>query len=158
MVEPGLHYGANPEGYEFSRWGTYHRANKEAIGIDRTRTGTEYTRQYPRVKQDIFEHLDTCPENIVLFFHRLRYDFIMENGNTLLQNIYDTHFSAYEDVLKMVEKWKALENTLGKNIYTSVYNRFLLQIENARNWRDVINTYFYRKTAIKDKKGRLIYE
>ncbi|MCL2180819.1 MAG: hypothetical protein FWB83_06790, partial [Treponema sp.] len=46
MVTPGLHYGPNVEGYEFSRWGTYHRAGMSAIGIDRTSTGTGYTGQY----------------------------------------------------------------------------------------------------------------
>lgn len=46
MVNPGHHYGPNPEGYEYSKWGTYHRADTKAIGVDRTSKGTGYTLQY----------------------------------------------------------------------------------------------------------------
>ena len=158
MVTPGLHYGPNIEGYEFSRWGTYHRADAHAIGIDRTPSGTGYTTQYSKVNAEVFADPSKCPENVILFFHRLRYDFIMKNGKTLLQNIYDTHFEGYDEVVEMKEKWLTLKNTLEKEVFESVLSRFERQILNAREWRDQINTYFWRKTGIPDSKGRKIYD
>jgi len=158
MVTPGLHYGPNIEGYEFSRWGTYHRADMHAIGIDRTPSGTGYTDQYSARNADVFANTSTCPENIILFIHRLRYDFIMKNGQTLLQNIYDTHFEGYDEVFAMLDEWKALKNSLEKEAYESVLSRFERQLANAREWRDQINTYFWRKTGITDNKGRNIYD
>jgi len=158
MVTPNTHYGPNIEGYEFSRWGTYHRADKNAIGIDRTPSGTAYTEQYSKKNAEIFANPQTCPENMILFFHRLNYDFKMKNGQTLLQNIYDTHFEGYDETEKMMEEWKALKGTLEKEVFESVLSRFERQLVNAREWRDQINTYFYRKTGIPDSKGRKIFD
>jgi alpha-glucuronidase len=158
MVTPGPHYGPNIEGYEFSRWGTYHRADARAIGIDRTPAGTGYTTQYAAKNAYMFAGPATCPENLILFFHRLAYDYKMKNGETLLQNIYDTHFEGYEEVAAMLEQWKGLKDSLDKEVYQSVLSRFERQLVNAREWRDQINTYFWRKTGIADKRGRKIYD
>jgi alpha-glucuronidase len=158
MVTPGLHYGPNIEGYEFSKWGTYHRADMNAIGVDRTSRGTGYASLYAPQAAAIFDDAAACPENLILFFHRLRYDYKMKNGETLLQNIYDTHFEGYDEVKAMVEAWIGLKDELDEPVYASVLSRFERQLDNAREWRDQINTYFYRKTGIADKKGRTIYE
>jgi alpha-glucuronidase len=157
MVTPGTHYGPNIEGYEFSPWGTYHRANREAIGIDRTETGTGYTTQYAPQNAAIFADKKRCPENLILFFHRLPYDFIMKNGQSLLQNIYDNHFEGYEEVKKAYETWLSLEGKIDGSIFSIVKARMEKQLENARQWRDVINTYFYRRTGIVDSRGRKIF-
>jgi len=158
MVTPNTHYGPNIEGYEFSRWGTYHRADANSIGIDRTTSGTGYTTQYSPKNAALYADLSTCPENLILFFHRLRYDYKMKNGQTLLQNIYDTHFEGYDEAESMLEDWKSLKNSLESEVYTSVLSRFERQIANAREWRDQINTYFKRRTGIGDEKGRKIYD
>ncbi|MDR0457044.1 MAG: alpha-glucuronidase [Treponema sp.] len=158
MVTPGLHYGPNIEGYEYSRWGTYHRADAQAIGIDRRPAGTGYSDQYAAKNAALFADPASCPENLLLFFHRLRYDYIMKNGETLLQNIYDTHFEGYDEAAAMLEQWKGLKNVLETDVYQSVLSRFERQLANAREWRDQINTYFFRKTGIGDKRGRMIYE
>jgi alpha-glucuronidase len=158
MVTPHLHYGPSVEGYEFTRWGTYHRADTKAIGIDRTPAGTGYTAQYAPKNAARFADRAACPENQILFFHRLPYDYKMKNGETLLQNIYNTHFEGYDEAAAMLETWKGLKDAVGEEVYQSVLARMERQLENAREWRDQINTYFWRKTAIGDKKGRKIYE
>jgi alpha-glucuronidase len=158
MVVPVSHYDPSPEGYEFSKWGTYHRADQYAIGIDRTPSGTGYTEQYAKENTALFANPKICPENVILFFHRLRYDFKMRNGETLLQNIYNNHFEGYDEVLLMLKKWKTLKGKLDENIYSPVLGRMEKQLLNAREWRDVINTYFWRKTGIGDARGRKIYD
>jgi alpha-glucuronidase len=156
MVNPGIHYGPSPEGYEFSKWGTYHRADRRSIGIDRTPAGTGYTEQYAPQKAAVFRDPACCPENLILFFHRLPYDYRMKNGETLLQNIYNTHFEGYDEVKAMIDTWMGLKGNLDEGIYASVLSRMERQLENAGEWRDVINTYFRRKTGIPDAKGRVI--
>jgi alpha-glucuronidase len=157
MVTPGLHYGPSIEGYEFSKWGTYHRADTEAIGIDRGPGGTGYTEQYAEKNARLFADPHTCPESLILFFHRLRYDFVMKNGETLLQNIYNTHFEGYDEVENMLAAWKGLAGRISGEVYDSVLQRLERQLSNAREWRDVVNTYFWRKTGIPDSRGRKIY-
>jgi alpha-glucuronidase len=157
MVECGHHYGPSVEGYEFSKWGTYHRAGNKAIGIDRTPAGTGYTEQYAPKNAVVFANPETCPEELLLFFHRIPYDYVMRNGKTLLQNIYDTHFEGYDEVKIMLDAWVALEDLLDGAVFEHVKERMERQFENARQWRDVINTYFFRRTGVGDEKSRKIY-
>jgi alpha-glucuronidase len=63
-------------------------------------------------------------------------------------------FEGCDAVEAMLNQWKALKNSLDETVYTSVLARFERQLANAREWRDQINTYFWRKTGIGDKKGR----
>ena len=158
MVAPSDHYGPDPEGFEFDKWGTYHRANHEAVGIDRTEKGTGYTAQYPEPLRSLYESPETCPELMLLFFHRLRYDYVMRDGRTLLQRIYDDHFEGAEEAEAMLESWKAMQGFLPEKEYAHALCRFEMQVKNAREWRDIINTYFYRFTGIPDQKGRKIYD
>ncbi|MCL1883779.1 MAG: alpha-glucuronidase [Defluviitaleaceae bacterium] len=151
------HYGPSVDGYEYMKWGTYHRADNKAIGVDRTRKGTGYTDQYQPYMRDIYENLATCPEELVLYFHRLPYDYRLKDGRTMLQYIYDTHFEGVEGVEGFISTWESLKNKLPAEAYTHVRERLEMQLENAKEWRDVINSYFFRKTGIADEKGRRIY-
>ncbi len=157
MVNPHGHYGPNVEGYEFAKWGTYHRADRTAIGVDRTSRGTGYTLQYPAAIRQRFDDPATCPQHVLLFFHRLPYDYRMPDGRSLLQYIYDTHYEGAQAADALLTDWESLEGILPRGVYVSVRERLLLQVDNAREWRDVINTYFYRKTGIPDAQGRTIY-
>ncbi len=157
MVNVNTHYGPSPEGYEFSRWGTYHKANHDAIGIDRSTCGTGFSRQYPPALAAVYDDPDLCPEKLLLFFHRMRYDHIMPDGRTLLQRIYDDHFDGARDARKLRDAWLSLAGKVPEDVFDRVRGRFDLQVHNANEWRDVINTWFFRKTGIPDAQGRKIY-
>ncbi len=157
MVTVGKHYGPSVDGYEYMKWGTYHRADHKAIGVDRTQNGTGFTSQYHPFLDKLYGDTSTCPEELLLFFHRLPYTFCLKSGKTLIQHIYDTHFEGAEDVQGFIETWKRLKEHLPSSAYESVLARLLSQLENAREWRDVVNTYFLRKTGIPDVHGRMIY-
>ena len=151
------HYGPSVDGYEYMKWGTYHRADTKAIGVDRTSKGTGYTTQYQPYVRDLYENQETCPEEMLLYFHRLPYDYKLKNGKTLLQHIYDTHFEGVEEVEAFIHTWNTLKGKIPAEVHQHVSERFKLQLENAKEWRDVINSYFYRKTGIADEHGRKIY-
>jgi len=157
MVNIHHHYGPSPEGYEYSRWGTYHRADSKAVGIDRTEKGTGYTAQYHPYLNKLYSDPATCPEELLLFFHRLPYDHRLKFDRTLIQFIYDTHFEGGAAVEGFIQTWYSLRTLLPECAYGSVMERLQRQLANAREWRDVINNYFYRKSGIPDKHGRLIY-
>ena len=108
MSTPHDHYGPNPSGYEYDLWGTYHKADRNAVGIDRTSSGTGYLSQYPAVLQHKYEDPATCPDLYLLFYHRLPYTFRMKDGRTLIQRIYDDHFEGLEETRLLAEQLLAL--------------------------------------------------
>ena len=156
MVTPNTHYGPNPWGYEFQSWGTYNRADRNAVGVDRTKTGTNYVSQYPEELKRLYEDPRSCPENLLLFFHRLRYDYLMADGRTLIQRLYDDHFDGFMETEEMARALLSLP--LPPEDMEQVEDRMRLQLENAREWRDVTNTFFHRLSGVEDARGRKIYE
>ena len=157
MVTPHYHYGPSVDGYEYSRWGTYHRADHLGLGVDRTDAGTGYVRQYHEPNASIYNDISTCPEELLLFFHHVPYTHKLSTGKTVIQHIYDTHFEGVEEVEAMIVAWEKLQDLIPKQIYDNVRERFGMQLNNACEWRDQINSYFYRKSGIADKMGRKIY-
>jgi len=158
MVNPGHHYGPNVDGYEYSRWGTYHFADCKGIGVDRTvRSGTGYTAQYHEPNASRYESLEECPDELLLFFHHVPYTHVLKSGKTVIQHIYDTHFEGAEQAKQLVERWRSLEGKIDPERFNSVLQRLNEQALHAEEWRDVINTYFYRKSGIPDAHGRTIY-
>ncbi|MBR2407994.1 MAG: alpha-glucuronidase [Lachnospiraceae bacterium] len=157
MVNPNHHYGPNVDGYEYDRWGTYHRADLHGIGVDRTTKGTGYTTQYREENFKMYEDPATCPEELLLFFHYIRYDYVLKSGKTLIQHIYDTHFEGAEQAEGFLETIKSLKDVIPEDIYKRILPRFEHQAAHSKDWRDIVNSYFYRKSGIEDAKGREIF-
>jgi alpha-glucuronidase len=160
MVRPGHHYGPDVDGYEYSPWGTYHFADRDGIGVDRTRaTGTGFTGQYPSPWSDVYESLDRCPDELLLFFHHVPYGHVLHSGSTVIQHIYDTHFAGPERVARMRREWAAIADAglVDPAVHARVVERLDEQMRSAQEWRDQINTYFYRKSGVPDARGRRIH-
>ena len=155
MISPNHHYGPSPSGYEYQAWGTYHKADRDAVGIDRTARGTGYLLQYPEEFQKLYGTPETCPDLLKLFFHRLRYDYVMSDGRTMIQRIYDDHFEGLEETRAMAETLKALP--LPSPDKEEVLERMERQLKNAREWCDIVNSFFRRYSGVEDAHGRTIY-
>ena len=163
MVTPGSHYGPSIDGYEYSAWGTYHFADRDGIGVDRTvATGTGYAGLYGSPWAEEFESVNTCPDELLLFFHHVPYTHVLHSGETVIQYIYDTHFAGVERVEEMVRQWAGLSvaveaGLLDDDAYRNVSTRLAEQLRSAREWRDQVNTYFFRKSGAADIRDRRIY-
>jgi alpha-glucuronidase len=163
MITPGHHYGPSIDGYEYSAWGTYHFADRDGVGVDRTvATGTGYAGLYGKPWAQEFESLSTCPDEVLLFFHHVPYTHVLHSGKTVIQHIYDSHFAGLERVEQMVAQWAGLrgerqEGVVDDLAYDNVSTRLAEQLRSAREWRDQVNTYFLRKSGVSDSSGRQIY-
>jgi alpha-glucuronidase len=157
MVTPHDHYGCSVDGYEYDRWGTYHRADHLGMGVDRTDAGTGYAQQYNEPNASMYNSLETCPEELLLFFHHVPYAHVLKSGKTLIQHIYDSHFEGYKEAEAFAAAWDGLQGKVEERVFDNVKERFGRQLYNAREWRDQVNSYFYRKSGIEDEKGREIY-
>ncbi|MCC2593739.1 hypothetical protein LKO27_10015 [Tessaracoccus sp. OS52] len=158
MVQPGHHYGPAVDGYEYSPWGTYHFADRDGVGVDRTTaTGTGYAGQYPEPWRSRYDHRQTTPDELALFFHHLPYGHRLHSGKTVIQHIYDSHFDGVEAVDRMRRRWEDLSGRVDDALFDRVAERLDEQLRSAVEWRDQINTYFLRKSGLADEHGRTIY-
>ncbi|MEW2477501.1 alpha-glucuronidase [Micromonospora gifhornensis] len=158
MVRPGHHYGPDVDGYEYTPWGTYHFADRDGVGVDRTRaTGTGFTGQYPPPFAERYESVETCPDELLLFFHHVPYGHLLHSGSTVIQHIYDTHFEGVREVEAMCRRWEWLARLVDPAVHARVTERLAEQLRCAREWRDQVNAYFHRKSGIPDAHGRMLH-
>jgi alpha-glucuronidase len=159
MVYPHHHYGPSVDGYEYTPWGTYHYADWKGIGVDRsTDTGTGYTAQYHEPVSSMYENIETCPEELLLFFHHVEYTYKLKSGKPLIQHIYDTHFEGVKKVEEFIESFKELRGKINEEAFDLICEKFNIQLKDSIEWRDIVNTYFYRRTGIQDVEGRNVYK
>ncbi|UWE13584.1 alpha-glucuronidase [Actinacidiphila bryophytorum] len=159
MVRPGHHYGPDVDGYEYTPWGTYHYADRDGIGVDRTRaTGTGYTGQYPHPWSEVYESAERCPDELLLFFHHVPYGHVLHSGTTVIQHIYDTHFAGALEAEAMRSRWAELAGggLVDAALHARVAERLDEQVRCAQEWRDQVNAYFLRKSGVPDAHGRHI--
>jgi alpha-glucuronidase len=151
----GSHYGPNIESSENNGWGQWHRADNEGVGMDRTvATGTGYTGQYSADVAKLYESLLTCPDELLLFFHHVPYNFHLQSGKTVIQHIYDSHYDGAAQAEELVAEWKTLNNRIDPSLYKDVLARLEYQAGHAIVWRDAIVQYFFKLTGIADDEGR----
>lgn len=157
MVTPNTHYGPSIDGYEYSQWGTYHRADRDSIGVERGPQGTNYAGQYNSPNKEMYSDVVSCPDELLLFFHKVSYTHRLHSKKTVIQHIYDSHFEGKEAAIEMQREWMSLKDEIEEEVFLRVANRMDMQVKNATEWCDIVNSYFYRKSGINDEKGRKIY-
>ncbi|MBK3639303.1 alpha-glucuronidase [Streptomyces sp. MBT33] len=158
MVQPGHHYGPSVDGYEYSPWGTYHFADRDGVGVDRSSaTGTGYAGQYATPWAEMYESPGTCPDELLLFFHHVPYGHVLKSGRTVIQHIYDTHFEGVAEVEAAMAVWASLKGRVEPARHARVAERYEEQLRCAREWRDQVNSYFFRKSGVPDERGRTLY-
>ena len=80
----------------------------------------------------------------------------MKDGRTLIQRIYDDHFEGYEETEAMAGVIRSLP--FPEPDRSVILSRMDLQLHNAKEWRDIINTFFRRLSGVDDARGRKIYD
>jgi alpha-glucuronidase len=152
----GNHYDPGPESSEENGWGQWHRAEHAGIGMDRTiATGTGFIGQYPPAVQELYESLARCPDNLLLFFHHVPYDYVLHSGKTVIQHIYDSHYDGVDRARDFVSQWKSLEGRIDEERYRDILARFEYQATESIVWRDAICNWIYKLSSIPHNKGRV---
>ncbi|MDO5442348.1 MAG: alpha-glucuronidase [Bacteroidia bacterium] len=141
----GSHYGPGPWESSYRKdWSPtfYHKAGEDGIGFDRTREGTDNVDQYHEPLASKFNDLETCPEELLLWFHHLPWDYQLSSGKTLWDEIclhYDTGISQVEEYRKT---WESLKPYVSESIFNEVTKKLDIQKNDAEWWRDACVGYF----------------
>jgi alpha-glucuronidase len=131
----------------------YHQADCEGVGYDRTtKSGSGYTNQYFNPVRATYERLETCPEELLLFFHHVPYTYELKSGKTVIQHIYDSHNRGVKQVKEYKTEWGTLEGLVDEERFIHVSGKLEEQIKHAGVWRDSINQYFHALSEIGNRK------
>ena len=141
------HYGPEPDGNQPhfpDEWKPvyYHKADRQGIGFDRSSHGTDAVSQYREPFRSEYDNLATCPEEYILWFHHLPWNYRMKSGRTLwgeMTYLYNRGVSAVES---HIATWHQMKPFVDSQRFEEVDLRLKLQEENARLWRDTCLGYF----------------
>jgi alpha-glucuronidase len=140
------HYGPGPWIRDKPRadWTSvyYHHAGLDGIGFDRTRTGSSAVDQYAAPVADIFNDVTQCPEELLLWFHHLPWDYKLKNGDNLWDGLVKAYYRGVEDVRGMQEEWNSLEGCISPAVFQEVQQLMAIQLSDAILWRDACVLYF----------------
>ena len=149
------HFGPGIESAERNGWGQWIRADHDGIGMDRTvATGTGFIGQYPPEVARRYESLEDCPDELVLFMHHLPYTYTLHSGKTIIQHVYDSHYTAAAEAQRFPVRWQSLQGLIDPERYASVLDRLAYQAGHAIVWRDAICSWFLHESGIADTHGR----
>ena len=145
------------EASERNGWGQWHSADEKGVGMDRTvATGTGYIGQYRPAVAKVYESLETCPDDLLLFLHHVPYTYKLHSGKTVIQYIYDSHYEGAEAVgglrARVEDAARAASTT---SATTRCWRNCEYQAGTREVWRDAVNDWFQRASGIADAKGRV---
>jgi alpha-glucuronidase len=151
----GSHYGPNIESSERNGWGQWHRADHDGVGMDRSvATGTGFAGQYPPEVARVYEYAATTPDDLLLFFHHVPYTYKLQDGKTVIQYLYDSHYDGAAEAAEFVREWEGLEGKIDPALYNDMHARLEYQAGHAIVWRDAVTQYFLKLSGIPDERGR----
>lgn len=143
----GHHYGpepwCNPEGAR-PDWlpSYYHRADSAGIGFDRSPSGSNATAQYPEPYRSLYASSSTCPDNLLLWFHHLPWDYKMKSGATLWDELCRHYERGCIAVSDMQKSWMKAKPYIAPELYRDVEERLATQARDAIWWKDGCLLYF----------------
>lgn len=146
LFDTGHHYGPGPWVSNLSRpeWNPtyYHKADENGIGFDRTSTGSNATSQYAKEVAAKFNDLESCPEEYLLWFHHLPWDYRLKNGRILWDGMALKYQEGVDQVEAMISKWESAKPHVTEDQFKEVQVLLQIQLKEARWWRDACLLYF----------------
>lgn len=151
------HYGPEPDGFIASyplEWCPvyYHKADAQGVGFDRSSKGTDAVGQYPEPYRSLYDNIETCPEEYLLWFHHVPWTYKMKSGSTLWQEL----CMKYNMGVAMVEVYRDFWHTSAKQYmkgheqeWQHTDSLLKVQLENAKEWRNTCLKYFQAFSKMK---------
>jgi alpha-glucuronidase len=142
----GDHYAPMPENPDPRRpdWSAlyYHRADATAIGFDRSSKGSGAVEQYRSPLREEWGNPATCPENLLLWFHRVAWTREMKSGRTLWNELVHEYAEGARGARDLETRWTALEGKVDTERYRAVLEKLHVQAQEAAAWADKCVRYF----------------
>ena len=140
------HYGPGPwvSGGPRADWTSvyFNRADARGIGFDRTATGSNAVAQYAPPVAARFGDIKQVPDDLLLWFHHVPWDYRMRSGRTLWEELVAHYTQGVKAVIDMRAVWASLAGKIDSERYTQVSAFLAIQEKEARWWRDASIAYW----------------
>ncbi len=127
------------------RANTYWKINKEGIGYDRSQNGSGYVNQYDNYNQNIFNNIQTCPEEYLLFFNFVSWKYTLKNGKSLKTNLFNGFEKSITDIEEIICLWQSIKLDIDNKRFKEVMDKMKQQKKDAIRFKtafkDFINLY-----------------
>lgn len=161
----GHHYGPEPWGDmpdgrpDWMPW-YYHNADQNGLGFDRTKTGSDAVSQYFPPLNEIYGNIETCPENLLLWFHHVSWEHRMKNGRIMWNELCYKYDAGVQQVRKYQKLWDRMGVYIDKQRFEDVQSKLKIQSKDAVWWKDACLLYFqtFSKRPIPYDVERPIHE
>jgi alpha-glucuronidase len=146
QMAKGTHYGPGPwvSGGSRADWTSvyYNRADARGIGFDRTASGSNAVVQYAPPVAARFSDIKQIPDQLLLWFHHVPWDYKMASGRTLWDELVIHYTRGRAAVSDMRRTWAGLAGKIDRERYDQVSTFLRIQDKEAQWWRDASIAYF----------------
>lgn len=138
----------------------YHRADDGGIGFDRSSKGSNATAQYHSPLCEQLDNVDTCPENLLLWFHHVLWNHRMKSGRTLWAELCYAYDRGVQETRNFQKLWAPMEKYIDPERFRDVQHRLKIQARDAVWWKDACLLYFqqFSKQLIPYELERPVHE
>jgi alpha-glucuronidase len=159
QMSRGVHYGPGP-------WVTggradqtsiyYNRADSIGIGFDRTSKGSNAVSQYFPPVRNVFENVNTTPDEYLLWFHHLPWNYKMKSGKTLWIELIEHYNMGIDSVKNMQKVWDSMESKVDPERFKEEKHALAVQEDDAETWKGACLLYYqtFSRLPIPDKYGK----
>ena len=146
LMGRGHHYGPGPwvSGGPRADWTSvyYHRADRHGIGFDRSRAGSNAVSQYAEPVAKRYDDPRQVPEDYLLWFHHLPWDWKTASGRTLWDELIVRYDRGVDAVRAMQRRWAGMADQVDAERHAQVTAFLGIQAQEAQWWRDASIAYF----------------
>ena len=145
IMAEGHHYGPGPwVRHERADWSSsyYHQADEIGLGANRGSAGSNATGTYAKELATVWDDVDACPENLLLWFHHVPWDRKMKSGRTLWDELCSRYQQGVDEVRTIQREWDSLAGKIDVERHAHVQALLRRQESDARDWRDACLLYF----------------
>ncbi|MBO4720836.1 MAG: alpha-glucuronidase [Prevotella sp.] len=120
----------------------YHKADSIGLGFDRTLTGSANVKQYPDELCRLYNDINTCPENLLAWFHHVPWDHKMKSGRTFWDELCHKYDDGVREARRFLTIWDAMQPYIDSQRFEEVQHKLRIQARDAEWWRDACLLYF----------------
>jgi len=120
----------------------YHKADSIGLGFDRTLAGSANVKQYPDELCKLYNDINTCPENLLTWFHHVPWDHKMKSGRTFWDELCHKYDDGVQETRRFLRIWDAMQPYVDSQRFEEVQHKLRIQARDSEWWRDACLLYF----------------